>query len=298
MATVAPIADLVERVLGEQGAVRSVVPHGADSHTFEPSPGQARALAEADVFFGNGLHLNDAVLRLAGANLADGVPLVLLAEDVLAEDERLSDEWLGDGDDHGHTHGEEDEGGEANPHAWMDPLIGQRYVERIAEVLSEVDPEGARVYEDNATAELARIQRLHEATEEAVATIPEAQRTLVTFHDGLSYWADRYGLELVAVVQPSDFSEPSARGVREVMDIVRDSRSPAVFGSEVFPSDVLAVIAEETGATYVGDLSDDTLPDEPDDDRRSYVGMVAANAALIVEGLGGDAGALEALFSA
>ena len=115
---------------------------------------------------------------------------------------------------------------------------------------------------------------------------------LVTYHDAWIYFARDYGLGYAIAVQGGDYSDPSAAGVRSLIDQVRALGVRAVFGSRVFPSAVLEVIAAESGATYVPGLSDDALPDDPGDPDHSYVELMRQNAVIIVEGLGGDASGL------
>lgn len=285
--TVAPITDLAQQVLGDRGEAVSLVADG-DAHTFEPSPRDAVLLGEADAFLANGLGLNEATVQLAEANLPEGAPVVRLAELTLAEDDIQSIERPHGHDGDTHTHGD----GEANPHAWMDVGNAIAYVGHIADTLARVDPDGADAYRANARSYTAELEELDEAITTASATIPEGNRVLVAYHDSWAYYAPRYGLEHVEAVQPSDFSEPSAAEVRAVIDEIRARDVPAVFGAAEFPSDVLGTIAAETGATYVGDLSDDEFPGEPGDPEHSYLGMMVANARAITEALGGDATSL------
>ena len=330
VAKLPPIADLVEMVGGERVEVSSLVPAGADSHTYEPRPSDVARLADADAFIGIGLELNPGAVSLASENLPED-SVVLLGELYLDREELVFDHVHGDdghthgddghthgddghthgddghthgddghthGDDghthndDGHTHGDDGDTNEdpgANPHVWTGLAITADLVEGIAQTLSELDPHGAQDYRAGARQASTEIEALHERISEAAATIPEEDRTLVVYHDAWSYFARDYGLEMVTAVQPSDYSEPSAGEVRAIIDLIREHDVPALFGSEVFASDVLEVIAEETGAVYVGDLADDELPGEPGDPEHSYLGMMHRNAELIVEHLGGDA---------
>lgn len=285
----APIADLVGAVMGDRGEVIPLMPHGADHHTYEPSPGDVAMLEGADGFFGNGLDLNPDVIELARTNLADDAPLVLVAEEAVPEGEVIRDD--------GHHHGDEDPGHAhaANPHAWMSPAHAQAYVDVIAAALADADPSGADTYRDNAEAYQEDLAAADGAIAAAVGTIPAENRNVVTFHDSWEYFLPHYGLEPVAAVQPSDYSDPSAAEIRDIIDQVRAEDVPAVFGSEQFPSGVLDAIAEETGAAYHGDLSDERLPGEPGDPEHSYVGLMVESARTIVEALGGDAEALDAV---
>ncbi len=281
VSTVAPVTDLVRQVMGERGRLQGLVPDGVDSHTFEPGPADAQALAEADLFIANGLFLEEPSIDLARANLPEGSPIVTLADATISEDEWAFDFSFPESD------------GVPNPHLWLNVGYAMDYVRQIADALAEVDPEGEEVYRANAAAYLAQLDDLDRAIGDTIASIPEKDRKLVTYHDSWPYFGRRYGIEVVGAVQPSDFSEPSAAEVRTIIEQVGSEEVPAVFGSEVFPSDVLRVIADETGATYVEELSDDELPGSPGDRDHSYVGMMVANVATMAEHLGGDASLLD-----
>lgn len=297
VSTVAPLADLVTRVAGERVTVETLVPPGADSHTYEPRPRDVAVFAEADAFLGLGLDLNPGAVRLAEEHLPDGTPVVLLGERGLDRAQLIHDHDHDDG--HGHTHGDDghthdDENGLGpNPHVWTSVRLAMELVDAITEALADLDPDGAKFYTDNARAYLLELRALDEAIAAATETIPEGNRTLVTYHDAWGYFGRDYDLASVTAVQPIDFSEPSAAEVRDTIDLIRELQVPAIFGSEVFPNDVLDAIAQETGATYVGDLADDVLPGDPGDAEHSYLGLMRRNAALIVDALGGDPATLE-----
>jgi zinc/manganese transport system substrate-binding protein len=281
--TVAPITDLVARVAGDAAEVFGLVPHGTDSHTFEPGARDAALLEDARVFIANGLHLEEPSLRLAEANLPEGAPIVRLGEGAIGRDDWVFDRSF------------PASGGLPNPHLWLDVVYARRYVEQIVEALSDVLPAEAAGFRARGARLSARLAELHEAIKTAVATIPEDNRKLLTYHDSWAYFGPRYGLHVVAAVQPPGLSEPSAAEVRAVIDQIRAESVPAVFGSEVFPDDVLQAIAAETGARFVGDLADDALPGEPGTPEHSYTGMMVRNVIVIVESLGGDAAALRAV---
>ena len=322
VATVSPMADLVKQVGGDRVEVTSLVPAGADAHTYEPRPQDVVNLSEADAYIGVGLDLNDGALQLAEERLPDGAPLVLLGELALDDDDLVFDHSHDDGhghrhddddhghshdddhghshddDDHGHSHdddgdghshGDGDDGLGPNPHVWTSVRNAADLVDAIAETLSELDPDGATTYEGAATSYLDDLDDLDQRIVDATETIPAQARTLITYHDAWTYFARDYGLEYATAVQPTDLSDPSASEIREVIDLVRELDAPVIFGSEEFPTPVLERIAEETGADYVDDLADDVLPGEPGDAEHTYLELMRRNAATIVDALGGDA---------
>jgi ABC-type Zn uptake system ZnuABC Zn-binding protein ZnuA len=287
-ATVSPLADLVAQVGGDRVTVRSLVPPGADAHTYSPRPRDAMRLEEADLYVGIGLALNDSAVRLARANLRPDARLVLLGEERLDAASLVFDHPAGD-----RTDLPVDAAGLGpNPHVWTSLVNARELVSGIVEVLAERDPDGREHYAQRGDVLIAAIDALIVRIDAAVATIAPADRVLVTYHDAWAYFARDHGLDYAIAVQGGDYSDPSAAGVRSLIDQVRALGVRAVFGSRVFPSAVLEVIAAESGATYVPGLSDDALPGEPGDPEHTYLELMRQNAVIIVEGLGGDASGL------
>lgn len=282
-----PIADLVAQVAGDGVEVVSVVPMGADGHTYQPVPEDARTLAGADIYIENGMDLNNVVTSFAVVNYPEGTPHYELSE-VIPRSEVISTDSAEEIASHGHAHS-------FNAHFWPDLRYAGMYVERISEILADNDPTNAATYTERAAAVTAQLQQMDAAFVTALATIPEANRKMVVYHDSWSYFGRRYNVPVIGAIQPTDFSEPSAAELRSTIEEVKAAGVPAFFGSEVFPSDVLEVIEAESGAAYVADLSDDRLPGEPGTPEHSYQGMMLANTRTIVEALGGDASALDAI---
>ncbi|HEX6570034.1 MAG TPA: metal ABC transporter substrate-binding protein [Acidimicrobiales bacterium] len=281
--TVAPITSIAAAVGGDLVDIEGIVPEGTNSHTFEPPPSAAAVLARADVLFVNGLQLEEPTEDLAEANLADGAVLV-----------ELGDETIGP-DDYKYDFSFPEEGGKPNPHLWTNPPMAERYAEVVKDTLVAADPAHADAYQANYAAFSARVDQLDAAVREATATLDPSRRKLLTYHDAYAYFADEYGWEVVGAIQPSDFAEPSPREVADLISQVRDEGVPAIFGSEVFPSPVLEQIGDEAGIRYVDELRDDDLPGEPGDDEHSWLGLMRFDYITMVESLGGDASALEAV---
>ena len=282
-----PIANLVAQVAGDGVEVRSVVPIGVNGHTYEPVPEDARTLAEADMYIENGMDLNNVVTDFALSNSPEGTPHHELS-DVIPPGEVIATDSAEEIAEHGHAHS-------YNAHFWPDLRYAKMYVERISQILSEYDAANAAGYAERATAVTAQLQQMDAAIVAALATVPAENRKMVVYHDSWSYFGRRYGIPVIGAIQPTDFSEPSAAELRATIEEVRAAGVPAFFGSEVFPSDVLEVIEAESGATYVADLSDDRLPGEPGSPEHSYQGMMLANTRTIVQALGGDSAALDAI---
>lgn len=274
IAVVDPISDLIRQIGGSRVTVRSLVPSGSDAHTYAPRPRDALRLSETNLYVDVGLNLNDAALNLARANVSDPDKIVLIGE-ALAADQLINNHDDGSGTLH------------PNPHIWTSLLNVNAAITVIRDTLITRDPNGVDTYQANSEQLITSLNELDRDIARAVATIPERQRVLVTFHDAWTYFARDYGLTYAVAIQGRDYSDPSAAAVRNLIDQILTFNVTAVFGSAVFPSDVLAVIAEETGATYVTGLTDDLFPAELAEPA-SFQALMRYNARIIVGGLGGD----------
>jgi ABC-type Zn uptake system ZnuABC Zn-binding protein ZnuA len=283
VASVAPITDIVKNVAGNAADVQGLIPEGVDSHTFEPTSDTARLIADADLIFLNGLDLEDPTLALAESDKKDSAEVFLLGDHALQPSGYLYDFSF------------PKSAGHPNPHLWMDVAYAIRYTELVRDELSKADPGNASTYRANADAYLGTLRTLNGAVQKAIDTIPPQDRLLLTYHDSFAYFASHYGMRVIGAIQPADFSEPSAQEVAALIDQIRTEHVPAIFGSEVFPSPVLAQIAQESGAKYEDTLRDDDLPGDTGQPEHSYVGLILYDVRTIVTDLGGNASALDAV---
>ena len=281
--TVAPITDIVRQVVGDRVQLVGLIPEGVDSHTFEPSPATVKSLSKADVLFLDGLHLEGSTLKEARANMATGSKIVRLGDETLAPPDYAFDFSF------------PREKGDPNPHLWMDPVYTKRWSEIIRDTMSGRDPRNASYYRDNQARFAAALDRLDGAVHAAIDSIPPANKKLLTYHDSYAYFSRQYGIEVIAAIQPSDFHEPSPQEVARIVEQVKATHVPAIFGSEVFPSPVLEQIARETGAQFVDKLRDDELPGDPSAANHTYVGLMVEDVQLMTQALGGNPASLAAV---
>ena len=274
--TVAPITSIVENIGGDRIRLQGIVPEGTNSHTFAPSPSVAVTLAQADLIIANGLFLEEPTLNLADSAKKDDTPILLLGDNTISPDQWAFDFSFPESEGH------------PNPHLWPDPTLALRYAQLARDALVDLDPSNEHYYDANLAAFTARIDDLDAAIRQAVETIPPDNRRLLTYHDSWAYFARTYGFEVIGAIQPSDFSEPSPQEMGRIILHIRDLDVPAVFGSEVFPSDALEQIARESGARYSNELADDDLPGAPGDPDHSYLGLMIQNMIVMVGALGGD----------
>jgi ABC-type Zn uptake system ZnuABC Zn-binding protein ZnuA len=277
VATVSPITNIVHNIGGDKIDLTGLVPEGTNSHSFEPAPSDAKVLAEADVVFLNGLHLEEPTRALAEGAITGGTALIDLGELTVSPDSYIYDFSF------------PMEAGDPNPHLWTNPLYGKAYAREVRDTLSDLDPGDRDLFASNYRDFAMKVDSLDAALRRATATIARGDRKLLTYHDSFPYFAREYGWDVIGAVQPADFSEPTPREVADLITQIQQEEVPAVFGSEEFPSPVLEQIAAETGARYVDALRDDDLPGEPGSEEHSYLSLLVSDFSIIIDSLGGDA---------
>ena len=269
VATTTQAADLVRSVGGSRVEVDGILPPNADPHDYEPRPSDAAALAEADVVFRSGGHLDewlDEVIDSAGGD-ANEVTLIDSVKTIAGAD---------DGDD------------ETDPHWWQDPRNAILAVEAIRDALIEADPDGRAGYERRAAAYTTELSRLDSEIERCIDKVPAAKRKLVTTHDALGYFAHRYGIEVIGAVIPSlsTQAQPSAKDVDELVHQIEDEGVEAIFPEVAVAQRLEQAISREAGAEVGDELWTDTLgPDGSG--AQTYLDAMRVNAAALAEGMSG-----------
>jgi len=256
------LADLVAQVAVPGTIITSLVPLGGDPHTYEATPADARAIQDADLILGNGAGLEPWFSTLVAGN---GRTAVMLAD-------ALADSIIIDAD------------GALDPHLWMVPTMAVRYVERIADELTRLDPDEATSYLDAAQRTRSRFEALDEELRQQLARIPADRRVIVTSHDAYAYFAEHYGFEVAAIVGVSTDEEPSAARVRELVELIRTRGVPTVFAESSVNPAVIRRIAQDAGVGLGRDLYGDSLG-PPGSGAEDYVSMLRWNVAALVDGL-------------
>jgi ABC-type Zn uptake system ZnuABC Zn-binding protein ZnuA len=252
--TTTVFADIAANVGGDLVTVSSLVPKSGDVHTFEPKPADVLTVSKAKLLIMNGLGLDDWLEKTITNASADGTPLVKLGVDEPAVE-------LLPGEDPGTQ----------NPHLWMNVRYGELYLDRIADSLKSLDPAHSSQYDSQAAAYKRRLDVLDANVRMRIATIPEANRKLVTFHDAFPYYARAYGITIVGVAVQAPGQDPSAGYTAQLITAIREAGVKAIFSEHQFPAKLVDQLGAETGVKVVSDLYDDALGDDP---VRSYEAVI------------------------
>lgn len=268
VATTSVFADLARLALGDTVHIDTIVPAGIDVHTFEPAPSDAATIAAADLILMNGLGLDEWISSLIEAAKQSDVNVMRLGESL-----NTVGTW---------TYLASPEGDQEHaydPHVWLDPAGAELYVKRIADRVSQEQPQLASTIAATSATGIDQIRSLDAEVSAMFAAIPSESRKIVTFHDAFGYYARAYEITIVGVAIASPGQDPSAQEIASLIDAIRASGVTTVFSEVQFPSKVLASIAAETGARVLADLYSDALGKAPCD---TYLGAMRANATAIV----------------
>lgn len=276
--SVAPITNIVQNIGGEKINLIGLVPEGVNSHTFDLVPSDAIKINNADLIIIDGLNLETEVEKIANNAIAKNSKIHLLK---LGDNTVDKADWIFD-------FSFPKEKGDPNPHLWLNVYYAIKFANLTRDKLIEIDPFNSKYYIENSKKYTELLKQLDNGIKKSIMTIPPENRKLLTYHDSWAYFAPRYGMTVIGVIQPSDFGEPSAKDVADLIDQVRAEKVPAIFASEVFPTNIIDQIAKEGNITVVETLSDDDLPGKSGDNNHSYVGMMIENMKNMILPLGGN----------
>lgn len=252
------LADFARQVGGARVDVDTLVDGRTDPHDYEPRPSDARALAEADVVLRSGGEIDDwlgDVVESAGGD----AETVVLGERIGARGE--------------------------DPHWWQDPLMAVRAVDAVRDAFAKADPPGEATYRRRAARYGRDLRELDRAIGACMRAIPADRRKLVTNHDSFTWFARRYGIDVLGSILPgrSTASRPSARAVRELVATIRREHVTTVFPESALDQRLERAVAREAGVDVGEALYADTLGPE-----RTYAAALRHDAAAMARGFGGD----------
>jgi ABC-type Zn uptake system ZnuABC Zn-binding protein ZnuA len=257
------LADVTRNIVGERYTVASLVPVGADPHSYQPTPQDTAKISKSKMLVVNGAGYEQFLEPLL-AN-ADGESTLIEASTGLRLRSEAAD---------GHA---------ADPHLWLDPNNVIAYVENIRAGLVQFDPEGAEVYQSNASEYIAQLEQLDAWINEQVSQIPPSRRLLVTNHEAFGYFAERYGFTVVGTVieGTSSNASPSAQQMAALVDQIKLQEAPAIFLDAADNPALAQQIAAETGVEVVTDLHLESLTEAAP--AATYIDMMKHNVTRIIE---------------
>ncbi len=274
--TTSMVADIARNVAGDRAKVVTIM-GAVDPHTYEPTTKDIQKIQDADVVLYSGLLL-EGPMQPALEKVAKTGKVVLAVTSELESssgDIRYSAEF----------------GNHPDPHVWHDPILWAKCAESVAKRLSEYDPQGKSVYEENSARYSAQLQELDTYARQAIASIPEPQRYLVTAHDAFGYFARRYEIPVKSVQGITTESEAGLADINQLVNFLVTYKIPAVFVEETVNRANLDAVIQSCSkrgwsVTVGGSLYSDSMGPAGTYEG-TYIGMIEYNVNTIVRALGG-----------
>jgi len=272
LATETFLADIAQNVAGDRLKVDALIPLGVDPHGFEPTPRDVKKVADSSIMLVNGAGFEEFLDKLL--ENAGGQRTTIAASAGLASRKPQEGEHIDEAEH------------EDDPHFWLDPVSVIKYVENIRDGLSAADPSGVQVYAANAQAYIVKLQELDQWIAAQVQQIPADRRVLVTNHESLGYFADRYGLRIVGAIVPSISSgaAPSAQQLAQLADAVKRTGVKAIFLETGANPQLANQLAREAGIKTVTSLYTHSITDAQGA-APTYIDMMKYNVKAIVDAL-------------
>lgn len=266
LTTFTVLADIASNVAGDRLRVESVTKPGAEIHGYEPTPGDMRRAASADLIVDNGLNLEAWFeqfvheLHRPRVVATDGIEPIDIAADAYA--------------------------GKPNPHAWMSPLNVQTYVDNLVVAFTDLDPDGAAVFAANGDAYKQQLQQVQDEMTARLATLPERQRALVTCEGAFSYLARDTGLTERYIWPVNAEQQATPQQLTAAIEFVKANDVPAVFCESTVSDAPMRQVVSATGARFGGTLFVDSLS-EADGPVPTYLDLIRHDADTVVTALTG-----------
>ncbi|CAN5861731.1 metal ABC transporter substrate-binding protein [soil metagenome] len=270
IATTTQIADVASVITGDHVTVIGLVPRNGDPHEFEPTPDNVKQVAQSAAVFINGVGLEGWLEELV-KNAGGERPIFDVSKNLALG--KIDTSFA--------------EGGDPDPHIWMNPLNMVTIVDNLVIGLKQIDPADGSAFEANATAYKAKLVELDAWAEKELAVIPPARRKLVTMHDAMGYFATRYQFKLVGTVIPSastEAAETSAKDLSKLVETIKQEQVPAIFAEASSNPKLLEQVGAEANVKVVTDLYIDSLGDKGSE-AGTYLGFFRADVNKLVNAL-------------
>jgi zinc/manganese transport system substrate-binding protein len=261
---------IVKQMVGDQANVEVLIPNGQDPHEWEPSAKDIEALMNADLIVQNGLGLEGGLEKTLSQAASAGVKTFIASDHITVRK-------VGQGEGIPNS-GADQAVGSSDPHLWTDPLTMKQVVIALSDQLKadlvldvSSQAQGLEAQLDSLNTEIAN----------NVNSLPEANRKLVTGHESLGYFADRYGLKLIGAIIPSlnTQAEVSAADMAALKTLIEQNQVKAIFSEIGTPKTISDSIGRETGVKVV-ELATHLLPSDG-----SYFTFMRNLASTIVDNL-------------
>ena len=270
--TTTMLTDLVKNIGGDLIDLQGLMGAGVDPHLYKASEGDVSKLFNADVIFYNGLHLEGKLVAVF-EKMETQKTTVALGE-FLAKEGLIGSDYFASNYD---------------PHVWFNIQYFKEFSDKVTSVLSEEDPKNAASFTANNLAFQQKLDLLHTAVVNTIATLAPEKRVLVTAHDAFNYFGKAYGFKVVGLQGLSTATEAGVQDVQKLSEYIIANKVKAIFIESSVPRRTIealqeAVLSKGHQVSIGGSLYSDALGDA-DSVEGTYVGMFLYNIKTIVNAL-------------
>ena len=270
--TTSMLTDLVKNIGGDLIDLQGLMGAGVDPHLYKASEGDVSKLFNADVIFYNGLHLEGKLVAVF--EKMDTQKTTVALGEFLAKEGLIGSDYFASNYD---------------PHVWFNIQYFKEFSDKVTSVLSEEDPKNAASFTANNLAFQQKLDLLHTAVVNTIATLAPEKRILVTAHDAFNYFGKAYGFKVVGLQGLSTATEAGVQDVQKLSEYIIANKVKAIFIESSVPRRTIealqeAVLSKGHQVSIGGSLYSDALGDA-DSVEGTYVGMFLYNIKTIVNAL-------------
>lgn len=288
VATSTVLCDLTQQIAQQTIALTCLLPPNQDPHTYAPIPNNRKALEDADLVLYGGYNYEPSLIKMIDATNTSAPKIAVfeaaVPKPLMGEAHAHADEA------DAHAAGAAEPNGEqvADPHVWHDPKNGEQIVMAIEQQLAALVPEQAALYQQNASALMQQLGQIDAWIKTQVATVPAANRKLVTTHEALGYYANAYGFELEGTLEGiSTEAKPAAARISDLATELKQSKVPAIFVETTTNPKLLETVAKEANVKIAQPSLYIEGPGGAGTSAPTYQTMLIANTCTVVDALGG-----------
>ena len=238
--TYSVLGSVVSELVGDRATVTVLIPDGQDPHDFQPSARDIETINNADIVVSNGLDFEEGLEDVLASAIENGVSVYMVGENMTVRepDEDLAEEDHAEEDGHAH--------GAGDPHLWLSPLSFTQALPSLNTAINKAT--GLSIDETTA---LDQLTKLDNEITEVIDTIESC--VMVSGHDEMGYFADRYGCTVIGAIIPSfsTTSEATAKQIADLKVLAASNNVKAVFTGLGTPAEVSEQLASELGIAAV-----------------------------------------------
>lgn len=263
------VADAIEHIAQDKVHLEMLMGPGVDPHLYKPIEQDITKIAQANIIFYNGLHLE--------ARMADLFEQMSLTKITIAVCQDIPHKFLIRSEEHEEYF---------DPHVWFNPTLWSYAIETITKTLQTHDPDNKPFYEKNKNIYLDKIKEMYQQTKKEIESIPKERRILITGHDAFEYFAKAYNCKVMSLQGISTASEAGTKDVQNLSNFIFKHKIPAIFIETSIPPRNIQAVQQSVKAkgfdVHIGkELYSDALGTQGTE-QGTYIGMINYNIETIV----------------